>query len=120
MNKDCLRNDFDIFNFFSVLKMRYEDKKNNPYFMRTFGTCIFCGAQGYGKTLSAVEYVKKLMIKYPFAILVSNIQINSLPFNAKRVGDKVIFINGDISTITSISIFLLSREFNSRCNSSIR
>ena len=97
MNRECLKNDIDPFNLFEVLKMRYLDKKNNPYFMRTFGTCIFCGAQGYGKTLSAVQYVIKLMEKYPLAILVTNIAIANFPFNAKykRVGDNTFIIHNN-------------------------
>lgn len=40
---------------------------------------VFCGSQGSGKTLSAVQYVKKLCIEYPRAILVTNTKIEGLP-----------------------------------------
>lgn len=110
MNKDCLKNDLDIFNCFAVLKMRREDRKNNPYFMRTFGTCIFCGAQGYGKTLSAVEYVKKLMQKYPMCILVTNIAINSLPFNAKCI------VKGDTADVFTFDGVKVNLDYLSNFN----
>lgn len=40
---------------------------------------VFCGGQGSGKTLSAVQYVKKLCEEYPRAILVTNTDIKGLP-----------------------------------------
>lgn len=39
---------------------------------------FFVGAQGEGKTLSAVDYVKKLTWYYPKAILCSNVEIKGL------------------------------------------
>ena len=39
---------------------------------------IFCGPQGSGKTLSAVQYVKKICNEYPNAILVTNVEIKGL------------------------------------------
>lgn len=40
---------------------------------------IFCGSQGSGKTLSAVQYVKKVCQEYPRAILCTNVDIMGLP-----------------------------------------
>lgn len=40
---------------------------------------VFCGSQGSGKTLSAVQYVKKLCEEYPRAVLVTNVKIDGLP-----------------------------------------
>lgn len=60
MNKSALRNSLDIDSLFETLKYRIRDKKYHPTFFRTFGTCVFCGAQGEGKTLSAVQYILKL------------------------------------------------------------
>lgn len=40
---------------------------------------MFCGGQGSGKTLSAVQYVKKLCEEYPRSILVTNVDIKGLP-----------------------------------------
>lgn len=40
---------------------------------------IFCGEQGSGKTLSAVQYVKGLLKDYPKAILCTNVEIKGLP-----------------------------------------
>lgn len=39
---------------------------------------VFCGAQGEGKTLSAVDYVKKLSWIYPKCIICTNVEIKGL------------------------------------------
>lgn len=85
MNRDCLRNSLDIENLIRTIVWKQEERKLHPYFMRTFGTCIYCGAQGEGKTLSAVQYVLKLCQLYPRAILVTNVAIKDRPFNTEMV-----------------------------------
>lgn len=81
MHRESLKNHFDISALRATTKARREDIRLNPYHMRVFGTSIFCGAQGQGKTLSAVQYVLKLRERYPMAILVSNVAIKDYPFN---------------------------------------
>ncbi len=83
MYRSALRNPLDPFNLFSVLKYKYYDYKYHPTHFRGFGTCVFCGAQGEGKTLSAVQYVLKLRKRFPRAILVSNVSIKDCPFNTE-------------------------------------
>lgn len=85
MYKKALKNSLDPFGLFAVLKYKYDDLKNNPTHFRTFGTCVFCGAQGEGKTLSATQYILKICEKYPRAILVSNVAIKNRPFNAELI-----------------------------------
>lgn len=85
MKNDCLKNSLDINNLIDTVKWRANERREHPYYMRTFGTCIFCGAQGEGKTLSAVQYVLKLCQCYPRAVLVSNVAIKDRPFNAVLV-----------------------------------
>lgn len=88
MEKKALRNSLDPINLINTIKFRLHDKKYHPTYFRTFGTCVFCGAQGEGKTLSAVQYVLKLCQKYPRSILVSNVAIKDRPFNAVLDVDK--------------------------------
>lgn len=88
MNKDALKNSLDPENLFKTLRYKWLDKRQHPLHFRTFGTCIFCGAQGEGKTLSAVQYVLKLCRMYPRAILVTNVAIKDRPFNAELVQDE--------------------------------
>lgn len=83
MYKWALRNPLDPFNLIATLKYLHYDKKYHPTFCRTFGTSVFCGEQGEGKTLSAVQYVLKFRQKYPRSILVTNVAIKDFPFNTE-------------------------------------
>lgn len=53
-----------------------KDFKARPYVLREDGLICFCGKQGSGKTLSAVQYVYNLAKNCPKAIIVSNIDLN--------------------------------------------
>lgn len=85
MNRSALRNSLEPDGLIEVLKYKWKEKREHPTFFRTFGTCVFCGAQGEGKTLSAVQYILKMCKKYPRAILVTNVAIKDRPFNAELV-----------------------------------
>lgn len=85
MNNKCLKNSLDISNLIACIKWKREEYRQHPTYCRTFGTSVFCGAQGEGKTLSAVQYTLKLCQMYPRAILVTNIAIKDRPFNAEMV-----------------------------------
>lgn len=65
-------------NIFRVMHHNHEFYSAHPDYFRPEGLLIFCGAQGSGKTLSAVQYVKKLCEEYPKAILCTNVQIHGL------------------------------------------
>lgn len=62
-----------------VLRYRYKYALDNPNEFGCTGIRIFCGSQGSGKTLSAVQYVKRVLERYPACILVTNTQISGLP-----------------------------------------
>lgn len=85
MNKDLLRGSLNPKNIFDVIKFRMDFIKNNPYYFEPEGIMIFCGSQGSGKTLSAVQYIKKVCESYPSAILVTNTDIEGLPLETKVV-----------------------------------
>lgn len=59
--------------------------KTHPDYFHADGLSVFVGEQGSGKTLSAVNYVYKLMKKYPRAKLVTNVLLNDFPFDNIRV-----------------------------------
>lgn len=46
---------------------------DNPYYFRPDGIWVFCGAQGSGKTLSAVLCAQKMAERYPHARVISNL-----------------------------------------------
>lgn len=52
--------------------------RKNPDFFSPSGIIVFCGAQGSGKTLSAVKLAKEMLREYPKAMICSNLQINGL------------------------------------------
>lgn len=90
MFKQCMKNGFNIADVVDLVKWKIEDYRQHPYWFRTFGTCVFCGAQGEGKTLSAVQYVLNIAKEYPHCIIVSNVAIRDLPFNTVLVPDEEI------------------------------
>ena len=72
-------------NIFKVAKHNLSFRKSHPEYFDPEGLMIFCGEQGSGKTLSAVQYVKKLCYSYPDAILCTNVDIHGLPESTKVV-----------------------------------
>lgn len=70
------KNPADIFR---TVAYRYRHMKENPTEFGRTGIKIFCGSQGSGKTLSAVQYVKKVCSAYPRCKLVTNTDIDGLP-----------------------------------------
>lgn len=72
-------------NILKVAKHNFSFRKSHPEYFDPEGLMIFCGEQGSGKTLSAVQYVKKLCFSYPDAILCTNVDIHGLPESTKVV-----------------------------------
>lgn len=101
---------------FEILKYRNKFTREHPDYFDPEGLLVFCGSQGSGKTLSAVQYVKKLCIEYPRAILVTNTKINGLPAHTAVVDYEGIesltkYENGEFGVIYFIDEIHL--EFNS-------
>lgn len=84
-SQDCLEGSHNPLNVFKVTKHNQQFKKSHPTYFDPEGLLIFCGEQGSGKTLSAVQYVKKLCEEYPNAILCTNVEILGLPEATKVV-----------------------------------
>ena len=61
--------------------LRYKNafRREHPDYFDPDGLAIFVGGQGTGKTLSAVNYVYKLMKAYPRAKLVTNVLLADYP-----------------------------------------
>lgn len=79
MNKEFLRGSVNPKNIYDVIKYRIEFMRSHPDYFEPEGIMIFCGSQGSGKTLSAVQYIKKVLEVYPKAIFVTNTDISGLP-----------------------------------------
>ena len=81
MDKYAFKEDLNLGSLPDYVKQKIAFNKANPYFFRDIGTMIFCGSQGSGKTLSAVNYVYNLFELYPYMILVTNVALRDYPFN---------------------------------------
>ena len=77
---------------FQLFKYKYFFRKNNPDFFYPAGLVCFYGPQGSGKTLSAVNYVQNLFLKYPNCKLVTNLKLTQFPVDNVRVFE---FIDSD-------------------------
>lgn len=77
--KELLRGSLSLVDLKETFKFKYEFNKANPEYFRPDGILCFCGAQGQGKTLSAVQYILKLAEEYPRMKLVTNVIINNYP-----------------------------------------
>ena len=78
MELNLLDGSLNPINVGRVIKHNHDFYRSQPGYFRPEGLLVFCGEQGSGKTLSAVQYVKKLCNEYPDAILCTNVQINGL------------------------------------------
>lgn len=67
-------------NFVKSLHFDSKFYQANPDYFHPSGIWVFCGAQGSGKTLSAVKCLKSLVKQYPRAVVCSNLEIKGLPF----------------------------------------
>ena len=76
---------FGLLNLFRTMKYNRDFYKNNPTYFRPDGLIIFCGPQGSGKTLSAVNYVYNLLRLYPKCKVVTNLELTNYPVDDERV-----------------------------------
>lgn len=109
------KSNINLPNFIDSFFFRVKQAKLNPERLPTDGIICFCGEQGSGKTLSAVNYVYNLASAYPKCVICTNVGLTwDLPNKVvPYVGpeDMLSFDNGDFGVI-----FLLDEmhiEFNS-------
>lgn len=72
----------DIDRLVKTVKFKYEMYLNDPNYFKPSGTLVFCGSQGEGKTLTAVNYDENVLRQFPCAIFVTNTRIRNRPVNA--------------------------------------
>lgn len=82
MYRGALDSRLNIRGLLDCLRFKRDFAREHPDFFEPCGTCIFCGAQGYGKTLSAVDYVNRVLNDFPLAVLVTNVRLRTRPYNA--------------------------------------
>lgn len=68
----------NIVDLFKTLRYKLFFARENPDYFYPAGIWVFCGPQGSGKTLSAVQTLKRMAADYPKAMIVSNLDIKGL------------------------------------------
>lgn len=105
--KKAFRKALNLGGAFDTLKYRREFRREHPFYFNPCGTLIFSGPQGSGKTLSAVDYVTRIMEEYPHAILCTNTEFADYPFNAVVAPEP----NGEMSVRDYFSHELITHEW---------
>lgn len=75
MDFSLLDGSLSFLNVFRLLKYRRIFAKEHPDYFGPDGILVFCGPQGSGKTLSMVQYARKVCQRYPRCVVCSNIDI---------------------------------------------
>lgn len=68
----------NILNIWRIRRYKKAFYKEHPSYFRPDGLIVFCGSQGAGKTLSAVQYVRELSWTYPKVKICTNVDIQGL------------------------------------------
>ncbi len=76
--KEYLAGSLNPANIFKTISYNILFSRDNPDYFHPAGIWVFCGPQGSGKTLSAVQTLKKLCKEYPKALVVSNLEVKGL------------------------------------------
>lgn len=103
-------------NILRVIGYNIRFRKEHPTYFDPEGLMIFCGEQGSGKTLSAVQYVKSLCYAYPHAKLCTNVDIAGLPEDTEVVEYNGLDCLKDLENGMEGIIYLIDEihlEFNS-------
>lgn len=112
---DFLMSNITLPNFIDSWLMKRRQIKEHPDWLLLNGLLCFCGEQGSGKTLSAVQYVRNVAKYWPEAVIVSNIDLRLdvenriLPYEG--LDQMVDYENGENGVIYLIDEMQL--EFNS-------
>lgn len=76
--KEYLSGSINPLNLFRTIKHNVLFARDNPDYFYPAGIWVFCGPQGSGKTLSAVQCLKKMCAEYPKAIVCTNLDIKGI------------------------------------------
>lgn len=76
--KDYLAGSVNPLNIYKTIRHNVLFARNNPDYFYPDGIWVFCGPQGSGKTLSAVQCLQKICKEYPKAIVCTNLDIKGI------------------------------------------
>lgn len=120
MNFELLKGSVDPRDGYGSIKYKLDFRRQHPEYFDPEGLLIFCGPQGSGKTLSAVQYCCKILDAYPQCLFCSNVSIagyedRTIPYDGiKTLGDLTNGFAGVLYLIDEIHL-----EFNSLESKSI-
>ena len=77
----CTRGSHALWQPFRTLLYKFNSWRADPAFFEPEGIWIFCGPQGSGKTLSAVQACLEMKDRYPQALVCSNMPLNNVDFD---------------------------------------
>lgn len=76
--KEFLSGTLNPSNIYKTIKYNILFARDNPDYFYPAGIWVFCGPQGSGKTLSAVQCLQKMCKKYPKALVCTNLDIKGI------------------------------------------
>lgn len=76
--KEFLYGSKNFLELFKTLNYKRKFRKEHTDYFQPDGILIFCGWQGSGKTISAVNYISQLSYWYPKAIICTNTDLTNL------------------------------------------
>lgn len=110
-----LKGSHDIFRAYDVWKFNKDFRAEHPEYFDPDGIIVFCGSQGAGKTISAVQYVQRLCDLYPAVKVCTNMEL-VLPESIEVIPWTGVKCFTDISNGYAGVIYLIDEihlEFNS-------
>lgn len=105
---DYMTGSHNPLNIFSSMRYNLAFYRDNPDYFDPDGIWCFCGAQGSGKTLSAVQTLLALAKQYPKAVICSNLVVKGIdrdiiPFtDYAQIGELTNGLNGVIFLIDEV------------------
>lgn len=79
LDMESMHESYKFGQLYDYAKNKYKFALEHPYYFYPDGLTIFTGAQGTGKTLSAVNYAYNVISKYPRCKIVTNIALRDYP-----------------------------------------
>jgi hypothetical protein len=79
MVTSCAEENKKIKNIIAWLRFKADFRQEHPNYFDADGLLIFVGPQGSGKTLSAVNYVYKILEAYPMSKICTNLALTEYP-----------------------------------------
>lgn len=122
MRNDFLMGSLSPMAGYQALRYKSAFRREHPEYFDPDGLLVFCGPQGSGKTLSAVQYCRKLLVRYPACKFVTNVAIEGLPETTEVIEYNGLDTLMDVSNGYAGVLYLIDElhlEFNSLESKSI-